>query len=260
MPESAWDPAEYERFRDERQAPFFDLLALVRPRPRMRVLDLGCGTGELTSVLHRRLEAAETLGIDRSDTMLARSAAFAAPGLRFVRRDIEDVAGAERFDLVFSNAALQWVPGHEALLAALTRDLAPGGQLAVQMPANWDHPSHTVAAEVAGDAPFRDALGGWCHPARPVLAPEEYAALLHRLGYAAQHVRLQVYGHLLGSADEVVEWMRGSLLTAYRERLPAARYEEFLGCYRERLRARLGEARPYFFTYKRILLWAERPA
>src|SRR5207237_2828632 len=85
----AWDPAQYERFRDERSRPFFDLLAMVRPRPGMRVADLGCGTGELTQHLHNALQAQETVGIDSSETMLARSWEFAGDGLRFAQEDIE---------------------------------------------------------------------------------------------------------------------------------------------------------------------------
>jgi trans-aconitate 2-methyltransferase len=82
-PSADWNPAQYERFRDERSAPFYDLLDLVEPRPGMRVVDLGCGTGALTREMHRRLTARETVGIDTSPAMLARSAAIAGEGLRF---------------------------------------------------------------------------------------------------------------------------------------------------------------------------------
>jgi len=256
--QDAWDPAQYGRFRDERSRPFHDLLALVQPRPGMRVVDLGCGTGELTRLLHERLAAAETIGLDSSEAMLARCAACAADGLRFERRDIRDFPGDEHYDLVFSNAALHWLPDHPALFRRLTAALANGGQLAVQMPANFDHPSHRVAAEVATESPFREALGEYVHPARPVLAPEEYAVLLERLGYAAQHVRLQVYGHRLAARDEVVEWVRGTLLTTYEARLPAALYAHYLERYRARLLCQLEDTRPYFFTFNRVLLWATR--
>jgi len=257
MHDDAWDPRRYERFRAERREPFEDLLALVRPEPDMRVVDLGCGTGELTRDLRRHLGARETLGIDNSAAMLARSAAFEEDGLRFVRDDIATFATASAYDLVFSNAALHWLPRHEALLARLTAALAARGQLAVQVPANDDSPSHTTAVEVAGEEPFRSALAGPAWQAN-VLRPEEYAVVLDRLGYREQHVRLQVYAHRLASRDEVVGWVEGTLLTAWRRRLPDVLYAQFVERYRARLLPRLADTRPYFFPFKRILLWARR--
>src|SRR3954469_15764254 len=192
----AWDPATYERFERERAAPFFDLLDLVQPSPGGHVVYLGCGTGELTRALHERTGARSTVGLDSSPAMLERSAAHAGDGLRFELGDIARWAPSEPVDLVFSNAALHWVDDHDDLLARLTRALAGGGQLAVQVPANRDHPSHVVAERVAAEEPFRAALGGYVRRS-PVLAPERYARLLHRLGFTAQHVRLQVYLHLL---------------------------------------------------------------
>jgi trans-aconitate 2-methyltransferase len=252
-----WNPAQYERFRDQRTQPFHDLLALVRRAPRMRVVDLGCGTAELTRVLHEALGARETLGIDSSPAMLEKARVRAGGGLRVEQGDIAAFRAGDAFDLVFSNAALHWVPGHEALLDRLADALTPDGQLAVQVPANFDHPSHTVAAAVAAEEPFRAALGGETHQ-RHVLAPEAYAALLHRLGFRAQHVRLQVYAHVLDEPAAVVEWVRGTLLTAYEKRLPADVFDAFLRRYRERLLAQLGDARPHLFTFKRILFWGDR--
>jgi trans-aconitate 2-methyltransferase len=258
---SKWDPAQYERFKAERSRPFFDLLALVRPRPGMRVVDLGCGTGELTSELHVRLGARETVGIDSSETMLAAAAergevAKSAAGqtLRFERGRIEEWEPAEPVDLVFSNAALHWVEGHEGLFARMKRALAPGGQLAVQMPANDDHPSHVAAGDVAREAPFREALGGFVRRSSN-LAPEEYAALLHRLGFGEMDVRMQVYGHRLASREDVIEWVKGTLLTDYAKRMSGEMFARFLERYREVLFARVGEERPFFYTYKRVLVW-----
>jgi trans-aconitate 2-methyltransferase len=256
---SPWDPAQYERFRDERAQPFFDLLDLVRVQPEMRAIDLGCGTGELTRELHRRLAARETIGIDNSPTMLAKSAAFAGEGLSFVAGDIADISVATtgRFDLVFSNAALHWVPDHETLLTRLTSMLTENGQLAVQVPANDDHLSHTTGAAVAGESPFREALAGYVRRS-PVLNPERYATLLHRLGYRQQHVRLQIYAHELEAREEVVEWIRGTTLTDYERRLPADLWPRFLERYRERLLPQLDDTRPFLYTFKRILFWAAR--
>ncbi|HEX6160267.1 MAG TPA: methyltransferase domain-containing protein [Thermoanaerobaculia bacterium] len=242
-----WSPEQYERFKSERKQPFLDLMALVERRPRMRVVDLGCGTGELTRELHETLAAEETLGIDDSETMLLKSGHFQGEMLRFEKGNIEAFVTDRPFDLIFSNAALHWVPEHEQLLTRLTNFLQVNGQIAIQMPFNDDHPSHRIAASVAHDF-------GIAPRHAPILPVEKYAELLHRLGYERQHVRLQVYGHLLPSAGDVVEWVRGALLTDYEARL-GDRFEEFLKVYRERMQAALGDERPYFYTYKRNLLW-----
>jgi trans-aconitate 2-methyltransferase len=251
-----WDPERYGRFAAERAQPFHDLLALVRPVPGGRVVDLGCGRGELTVQLHRRLGAAETLGLDSSPAMLEGAAELAGGGLRFELGDIAGFGG-DGWDVIFSNAALHWLPDHAALLSRLVAGLGEGGQLAVQVPANHDHPSHLVAAEVAGTEPFRSALGGYRRES-PVQAPEWYAELLDRLGLQPQHVRLQVYLHRLAGPEAVVEWVRGTLLTDYAARLPAAVFEEFLAAYSERLLARLADRRPFPFPFKRLLFWGVR--
>jgi len=190
--------------------------------------------------------------------MLERAAAVREPGLRFERADIASFKSGEPFDIVFSNAALQWLPDHAALLPRITALVAAGGELAVQVPANFDHPSHTIAAEVARDPEFSHALLGFVRTS-PVLAPEEYATLLHTLGMEEQHVRLQVYGHVLRSTADVVEWTRGTLLTEYHARMDDdALFERFLARYRARVLETLGDRRPYFFAFKRILLWGRR--
>jgi trans-aconitate 2-methyltransferase len=245
----SWDPTQYERFKDERALPFHDLVALIERRPRMRVVDLGCGTGELTRALHENLAAEETIGIDSSETMLLKSNSFDSEVLHFQRGKIEGFVADRPFDLVFSNAALHWIGDHVRLFTRLAALLAPHGQIAVQMPANHDHPSHRIAAELAASFGIEPRTVN-------VLLPERYASLLHHIGFARQHVRLQVYGHVLPSTRDVVEWTKGSTLTPYREALADERYEEFLAQYTERLVKQLGEHRPYFYTFKRVLLWA----
>jgi trans-aconitate 2-methyltransferase len=244
-----WNPDQYERFRDERAQPFHDLVALVEPRPKMRIVDLGCGTGELTRHLHEKLGAEETLGIDSSETMLLKSHAFGGDALYFERGDIEAFVTDRPFDLVFSNAALHWVPDHESLFRRLTSFLSAHGQLAVQMPANDDHASHRVAGEVAERSFGIEAR------VHPVLPAARYAELLYELGFKRQHVRVQIYGHVLDSTHGVVEWVKGTLLTDYQRRL-GDRYAAFLAKYTERLVEVLGEHRPYFYTYKRVLMSA----
>jgi len=250
-----WDPAQYERFKDERAQPFRALLRMCEPVPGGRFVDLGCGTGETTRELHRALHARETVGVDRSASMLSRSGAFAGEGLRFERADLETYAGGT-FDVVFSNAALHWIEDQAGILVRLAGMLERGGQLAVQVPANHDHPAYLAAAEVAREEPFRSALDGW-ERRSPVLAPERYATLLAGLGLADVSVRLEVFLHLLPDRDAVAEWHRGTLLTDYAQRLGTG-FTAFLARYRELLHGRLPDSRPFLLTYKRILMHATR--
>ena len=266
MPADAWNPDQYHRFQRERAAPFHDLVALLQPVDRPRVVDLGCGTGELTAELHRATGAAETLGVDRSPAMLAKAAEHAAPPhLRFTEGDIAAFPGSHTegapYDLVFANAALQWVPDHPAVLRRWSSALTDGGQLAIQVPANADHPSHRVAREVAEEPPFLQAFGEAGPPPDPVvsvLTPEAYATLLDELGYRQQHVRLQVYGMRLAATSDIVEWVRGTNLTRFESRLPAGVFVAFLDRYRTRLLEVVGDRAPYFYAFKRILLWGRR--
>ena len=258
MTSGDWDPQQYARFAEERSQPFYDLAALVERRPAMRVVDLGCGGGALTAWLHRELAAAETVGVDRSEAMLAGAAEHAADGLRFEAGDIRDWEPPQPVDLLFSNAALQWVEGHEALWPRLASLLAPGGQLTVQMPMNDDHASHVVARRMAGEEPFRSWLDGY-ERSFPTLAPQRYAEVLYELGFEPRHVRVQVYEHLLPNTQAVVEWVKGSLLSAYRDRLPAEHYATFLAEYERRLLAELGEHEPFYYPYKRVLMWGRLP-
>ena len=254
MPADTWNPQQYERFKAERTRPFDDLLALVAPVPTGRVIDLGCGTGELTTRLHEHAKARSTLGIDTSAAMLER--ATPADGLSFEQADLMTFEDAKGFDLVFANASLQWASDPGAAVEKAWSLVAPGGQLAVQVPANFGHPSHTIADEVGlefGAEPLNREEG--------VLTPGEYATLLHRLGAGAQHVRLQVYGNAMPATSEVVEWVRGTLLTRY-ERVLGDRFEPFLDVYRQRLYDALGDpsgSAPYFYAFERILFWASRP-
>ena len=150
MTQDVWNPAQYERFRDERSQPFFDVLSFVRPRPGMRVVDLGCGTGELTRALHRRLEARETLGIDSSESMLARSRAHAGEGLRFERRDIlafiDDPRGQHEVIGEKDEISRVKIPGQERGLSLIIPDLQ-GAETFVVYGSETDSKGRTHAAK-----------------------------------------------------------------------------------------------------------------
>jgi len=226
------------------------------------VVDLGCGTGNLTVELHERMQAAETVGVDSSESMLARAKANHGdvPGLTFTEGDIGTWLG-EGLDLVFANASLQWVDDHLNLLARMRTALGDGGQLAFQVPSNYRHASHLLARQVANETPFIDALDEDAPEDRGrfVLSPEIYADLLYELGARKQVVRMEVYGHELSSTSDVVEWVMGTLLTPYRTRLSPELFTAFVDRYRERLLEELGDREPYFYGFRRILCWAHFP-
>jgi trans-aconitate 2-methyltransferase len=264
MAADAWSPEQYLRFQADRHAPAHDLYALIDPIPGGRAVDLGCGPGELTALLAEQTGAADVLGLDSSPAMLDAARAYERDGLRFALGDLASWGDpADPVDLVAANAALHWVPDHAEVLARWTGALGPGGQLAVQVPANADHASHRIAREAAADPRFAEAFGGPPPPdvvAEHVLPPEAYAELLHALGFVDQHVRLQVYGVVLDETADLVEWMKGTSLTRFERVLDAATYDDLVNSYRARVLAELGDQRPYFFAFKRILLWGRRPS
>lgn len=251
-----WDPDQYNRFAAERELPFWDLVALIQTGPGLRLADLGCGDGRLTATLHDRLQASTTVGVDRSAAMIGAAEGHAGGAVTFELGDIGDWCRPGSFDVVFANASLQWVPDHPAALSRWVDSLRPAGQVAVQVPANADHPAHQLAAEVAAAwlaDPPPDPV------AENVLAPEAYCQLLDDLGCGQQHVRLQVYPYRLASTAAVVEWVKGTTLNRFKPCFDAESWEQFVAQYRERLVGALGDRSPYLYAFKRILLWGRLP-
>jgi trans-aconitate 2-methyltransferase len=254
-----WDPERYEQFKEERAAPFDDVMHLVHARPGLRVVDLGCGTGELTRRLADALPQSDALGVDSSAEMLTKAGVLARPGLRFERGKIEEF-GCES-DLIASNAALQWVADHESLIPRLFSLLRPGGQLVVQVPSNFNHATHKLIDEVASEEPFRTGLDGWgtnWSRSRPVLSIERYAELLYGEGGTDIVSFEKAYPHVLPDADALADWMSGTALVPYMERLPLELKEPFMERYRARLREIFPE-QPVFYGFRRTLFSAIRP-
>jgi trans-aconitate 2-methyltransferase len=176
--------------------------------------------------------------------------------VRFETGDIAPWSDPGAANVIVANASLQWVADHELVLGRWRASLRPGGQLLVNVPANADHPSHTVLADVTAE------LGIDADPdpvAANVLTPEAYAEVLDRLGADPQHVRLQVYAHHLDTSSDVVEWVKGTSLTRIRRATDDAGYEGFLEVYRRRLLDVIGDRAPYTYLFKRILFWARFP-
>jgi len=251
----SWNPELYHKYQKERFAPFNDLLELIVVKKGLRVLDLGCGTGELTEMVSEKLPDSDVLGIDSSSQMLAKAVQKKRIGLNFELCPIEDITG--KWDLVFSNAAIQWVSNHRELIPKLISLLSPGGQIAIQLPANHNHPTQTLITEVANEEPFKNALNNWQRE-WSVLSILEYSELLYKAGAQDINVFEKVYLHVLDDVDAIVEWLSGTALIPYFERLPEEMHADFLNSYREKLKDLYPEV-PVLFPYQRIFFSARLP-
>lgn len=257
----SWDPRQYLRFAGPRMQPGIDLIGRIPEIGAGQVVDLGSGTGYLTSLLAKRWPSATVIGVDRASQMLERAAedypADDWPSLGWQCCDIEAWQAETPPDLIFSNAALQWLDHHETLFPSLIAQLAPGGVLAVQMPRNYDQPSHVILRDLAEEAPWTDRI-----PLRdaPVMEPQGYYDLL-----AAHSASLQIweteYLHVLTGENPVLNWLRGTALVPVLEALSGDELEAFLAACGKRL----DQAYPRrpdgqtLFPFRRVFLLAVRP-
>jgi trans-aconitate 2-methyltransferase len=234
-----WSATQYLKFGDERTRPSRDLAARIEGVNVRRVVDLGCGPGNSTAVLAERWPHAELTGLDNSPRMI-EAARLAYPGWRWVESDIGQWAqgaqgaadGTERFDVIFSNAALHWVPDHAVLLPQLMARVAPGGVLAFQMPAR-DSPAHRLMRTMAASDLWRDSL-----PAGRVVQWHSHQPAFYYDVLAPHASRLDLweteYVHVMDDAAAIVEWYRGTGLRPYLDALNTeAERERFAGQYLE---------------------------
>jgi len=201
---TTWDPAQYLRHADHRSRPFHDLVARIPITPR-HVVDLGCGPGNVTATLTGTWPHARIIGIDSSPEMI-RAARLDHPELRFEIGDIADYTPGDE-DLLLSNAALQWIPGHADLFPAWIDALPVGGVLAFQVPANFGSPSHTLLAETAGLARWAGRFDAVDRASVP--EPGEYLARLGALGCTVDAWET-TYHQVLQGGNPVLDWMLGT--------------------------------------------------
>ncbi|MFF2505204.1 trans-aconitate 2-methyltransferase [Streptomyces sp. NPDC058067] len=205
-----WDPQQYLRHADHRTRPFADLLARVQGDPA-RIADLGCGAGNVTALLAERWPKARITGYDNSPQMLEKAAAHATDRLDFAVADAATWTPAEPFDLIVSNALLQWVPGHTDRFPDWLAGLTPGGTFAFQVPGNFDAPSHVLMRELAESARWRDRLGGVLRHGDLVHTPAVYLERLAGLGCQVDAWET-TYLHVLSGEDPVLDWVKGTAL------------------------------------------------
>ena len=235
----AWDPSQYLQYEDARLRPALDLIARVPLEAPLGIVDLGCGPGNVTPFLARRWPGASIEGVDNDDAMLAKARASIGgeARFRFTRANLETWRPAAPADLVYSNAALHWLADHAMLFPRLMRDVASGGVLAVQMPANFAAPSHRELLDLVESPAWRAKLGGLMR-ADPVSAPHDYFRWLEPQARTIDVWTTEYLQPMAARADgehPIVAWQRGSQLVPLSAALESADRERFVADYASRI-------------------------
>lgn len=256
---ATWSAEQYLKFEDERTRPARDLLNGVPLDAPRTVVDVGCGPGNSTELLVERYPQAAVSGFDSSAEMLV-AARKRLPKIAFAQASAETWTPQAPPDLIYANAVFQWVPDHVAVLVRLVKALAPGGVLAVQMPDNQQEPSHRAMRETAVESDFAEAFR--TPIAREVLpAVGTYYDALKPLA-ARVEIWRTTYHHALADADAITEWVKGTGLRPFLDRLDAAQQKEYLARYTARLAAeypKQGDGR-VLFRFPRLFIVATRTA
>ncbi|QJQ01077.1 methyltransferase domain-containing protein [Herbaspirillum rubrisubalbicans] len=232
QPKVQWDAAQYLRFGGERLRPALDLMLHLPTQAAARILDLGCGAGNLSAILQQRWPEAEVLGVDGSEDMLAK-ARVSVPQVRFVAADLNHWVPEHKLDLIYTNATLQWLPDHAQLFPRLLSFLNPGGCLAVQMPVMHDAPLRLAQVELARSPAYAEVLGE-VSERRNVLDMGSYYDLL-RPQVATLDIWQTTYLHILKGADPVLQWASGSSLRPYLEKMEGEQLQAFRADYARRM-------------------------
>ncbi|HEV8550473.1 MAG TPA: trans-aconitate 2-methyltransferase [Polyangiaceae bacterium] len=250
-----WDNQQYLKFADERTRAAAELLARVPLTGAEEIVDLGCGPGNSTALLHERFASARVVGVDSSADMLARARAD-YPKLAWVRADAANFESERPLDLLFANALLQWVPDHATVVPSLFAQLRPGGALAFQVPRNFEEPSHRLMRSTPG--PWLTRLTG-VRSATPVESPAFYYDLL---APAASSVDIwqTTYEHVMPTPSAIVEWVKGTGLRPYLEALPEGERAAYLAAYTQGIDAAYPARRDgqRLFSFPRLFVVAVR--
>jgi trans-aconitate 2-methyltransferase len=213
-----WDAKLYLKFAGERTQPAVDLISRISLAEPSRIIDLGCGPGNSTAILRQRWPSAEIVGLDNSREMIA-TASQAHPDWTWVEGDIAAWTTSVPFDVVFSNAALHWVPNHAELMPRLLKQVRPQGVLAVQMPAHFLSPVHELMIEVAMNPAWQDSMKDAMHAIK-VERPAFYYDILSPLTSKLDLWETE-YIHVMSSPAAILEWIRGTGLRPFLEALPS---------------------------------------
>jgi trans-aconitate 2-methyltransferase len=248
------DPHVYNQFKNIRYQPFFDLMDLISDKNLHNCVDVGCGTGEQTSLLSKRFENSSFLGIDSSEEMLSESKKFVTEKLNFKFSTIEEFAKpGSKWDLIFSNAALQWSNDHTELFPKLISKLTDDGQFAVQMPFQKENTLNKILLDLVSKQPFVELFGGFRQDS-PLLQIDDYAKVMFECGLKNLNIFLKVYPIIANSEMELYIFISGSALIPYMERLDSEEREFFKSEFVKRIKKEFGTF-PAIYSFKRILLY-----
>jgi trans-aconitate 2-methyltransferase len=249
-----WNPEIYNKFKDLRYKPFYDLMDFIKPAEALKAIDLGCGTGEQTSILAEKFKNIDFLGVDSSPEMLGKSKSLETENLRFESAATEDIAASNRkWDLIFSNAALQWSDNHKALFPKLIALVNPKGQFAVQMPVQTENLLNKILHELAGEEPFKSYFKGWRRDS-PVLTIDQYAQIMFDGGLEDIQVLQKVYPIIAADHDTLYNFISGSALIPYMELLNEEQKILFTNTFKKRIALHFPKL-PAIYAFKRILLY-----
>lgn len=228
-----WRPEDYLRFNDERSRPARDLVAWIPLKVPELVYDLGCGPGNSTTLLHEAYPQAKLVGLDTSETMLAK-ARKDLPQVRFMEADMATWPGDPNADLLYANASFQWVPDHVSVLLRLLEGLKARGVLALQMPDNLDEPSHRLMRETAESEPWAKALRHAAGSREVIRTPNDYYTLLkpHCRSLDIWHT---AYYHALEGVQGIVDFVSTTGLRPYLDPLDEEKRGKFVETYRNNL-------------------------
>jgi trans-aconitate 2-methyltransferase len=261
-----WDPELYNRFSQYRYEPVTMMLGRLQLRPRERIVDLGCGTGEHTVELARRSPECYVIGIDSSPAMIERALKLRKTlgpelqqRLQFKLADFRNFEADREYTVIFSNAALQWASDHRRILAAAHRALRDNGQLAVQMPANEHETAQFTMRQMATEAPWNMRLGEVRTPSdENVMPAADYAEILAGVGFSEVDCFYHTFQHPMRDPSQVVEFCRSTSLRRFLDWLPVAQHSTFVAELTQRLEAAYGTNGPLTFNFRRLFLWARR--
>lgn len=252
-----WNPEVYNTFKNIRFQPFFDLAAFIQEVPNMKAIDLGCGTGEQTAILVDQFKTVDFMGVDTSPEMLQKSQTLENERLHFRLASTEQIVDEKKsWDLIFSNAALQWSDQHRILFPQLIALLNPDGQFAVQMPYQPENILNKILFQLAEQPPYKEQLNYWNRPSS-VLTIDDYAQILFENGLQDLHISQKVYPIIAPDSETLFDFISGSALIPYLERLDAAQQTQFTMAFKEKIKEHF-RVFPAIYAFKRILLYGRK--